>query len=230
MNANKTHRGRIGYNSAVLTVFSLMTATVFYSCFGGPTTPSRTFLLSQCHVLADYDGPVQVRFPIEPGVRVGVGPVKIAEYLNRPQMISRIRANEIQVQEFHRWAEPLKDSLPRVLAQNISWLLTSDLVFAFPWSSSVKPDYQVTVDVLRLDGRPGGDVWLEALWTLYDGNRTVLQESRRASFTVTSTAPDFEQLVDAHNQLLFLLSLRISATLHVQSLAAQSPPQDLGGR
>jgi len=192
------------------------------ACVGVSSKPSRTFLLNEVAHFNKSNAidPIRV-FSKEP-LRVGVGPFKIPEYLNRPQIVSRTAGNELQINEFHRWAEPLGESMPRVMAQNMSRLLMSDLVFAFPWRSSLRPGHRVTVTVLRFDGSLGEDVSLEGIWNLYAGSRNTLQESKRFSFTVACKGGDFDALVDAHNHLVYLLSLQVASAIGAHSLPSSS--------
>ena len=50
------------------------------------------------------------------GPIVGVGPVRLADYLDRPQIVSRAAPNRLQVSEVHRWGGSLQDNLLLVLA------------------------------------------------------------------------------------------------------------------
>ena len=45
------------------------------------------------------------------GPVIGLGPIRIPEYLNRPQMVVAITDNQYQLSEDHRWAERLDLSL-----------------------------------------------------------------------------------------------------------------------
>ena len=53
-----------------------------------------------------------------------------------------------------------------MLAKNIAVLLSTDRVIVYPWKRSAPIDYQVVVDVTRLDGVVGGDVSMRARWTV----------------------------------------------------------------
>jgi uncharacterized lipoprotein YmbA len=55
--------------------------------------------------------------------RVGVGPVTVPAAVDRPQIVLRVDANRVALQEQSRWAEPLKESIPRVVASNLAVLL-----------------------------------------------------------------------------------------------------------
>ncbi len=50
---------------------------------------------------------------------IGVGPVRIPEYLNRPQMVTRGKSNLLTFAQYDRWAEPLGESIERTIAENL---------------------------------------------------------------------------------------------------------------
>ena len=65
---------------------------------------------------------------IEKGVAVGVGPVEFPQYLDRPQIITRDGVHRLQVSDAHLWAEPVKNSAPRVLVVTIAEALGSNRI------------------------------------------------------------------------------------------------------
>ena len=81
---------------------------------------------------------------------LGIGPIKFPGYLDRPQLVTRVSQNRFAVAENDRWAEPLEENFSRVLSQNLSILLQTDRIVAYPWVRSQQPTYQVQVEVLRL--------------------------------------------------------------------------------
>src|SRR5512137_88877 len=54
---------------------------------------------------------------------VAVGPVSLPALLDRPQLVVRTAPNRVEFLETHRWAEPLKSELPRVIAADLTRLL-----------------------------------------------------------------------------------------------------------
>jgi len=87
---------------------------------------------------------------------IGIGPIEIPDYLDRPQSVKRRSLQELDLAEFHKWAEPLNENVSHVLAENLSALLSTDRIEEYPWRSSISVDYQVIVDVLQFDGTRGG--------------------------------------------------------------------------
>ena len=99
-------------------------------------------------------------------VSIGIGPVRLPEYLNRPQIVTRTGKHKINIAEFDRWAGPLDAAFSRVLAENLSILLSTDKVFTYPWNTSRHPDYQIPIEIIQLDGSIPGDANLMVRWSL----------------------------------------------------------------
>lgn len=109
---------------------------------------------------------------------IAVGAVMVPDAVDRPQLVVRTGANEVQREEFHRWAGPLKSELPRVLAENLSRISGNPHVFAYPESAGLVADYRLLVDFQRFDGTLGGEVALDALWTVVAANGDLAQSGR----------------------------------------------------
>jgi uncharacterized lipoprotein YmbA len=143
---------------------------------------------------------------------VGVGPVTLPPYLDRPQIVTRASRAKLDLADFDQWAAPLQDTFARVLAENLSLLIPSDRVTLFPWSRSMAIDYQVTVDVIRFDGGVGNEVVLAARWGIAnaDGHEIVMRQSR---FQSPAAPQDPEATVTAMSRTLAAFSREIAATL-----------------
>jgi hypothetical protein len=89
-------------------------------------------------------------------------------YLDRPQIVTRTSRAKLTLAEFDQWAAPLSDTIPRVLAENLSLLVPTERVILHPWPRTIDPDYQVIVEVFQFDQNPGGPVVLTARWSLLD--------------------------------------------------------------
>lgn len=101
-------------------------------------------------------------------ISLGIGPVTIPEYLNRPQIVTRSSPYEIDIAEFDRWAETLDTSIPRVIAENLSVLLATDRISFYPWQKKT-PEYQLLIEIIQFDGSLPGNVEFSARWTLLKG-------------------------------------------------------------
>jgi uncharacterized protein len=165
------------------------------------TNPTRFYLLSP---LPDGSG-VKAS---DACVNLGVGPIKLAEYLNRPQIVTRASTNELILGQFDRWAEPVQDTFSRVLAENLTRLLCTKSVVLYPWRSSTQLDYRVEAEVIHMDGALGREASLEVWWSIWDGGKKVLI-SRQSKFREPVAANNYEALVQAQSRLLASFSREI---------------------
>ena len=148
---------------------------------------------------------------------IGVGPVQLPHYVNRPQIVTRTSQNELEVAEFARWGEPLKENFSRVMAENISVLLSTDRVIVYPWQRSAPIDYQVVVDVTRFDGAVGGDVSMRARWTVLGDRAEKILIRRNSSLSARTDAKTYEALVAAQSRMAADLSSEIAEEIKALS-------------
>jgi uncharacterized lipoprotein YmbA len=174
------------------------------------TEPSRFYLLSP---MPDHGQGGQLTAEAEHCRRVGIGPVSLPEYLDRPQIVTRKALNQLELAEFDQWAEPLKSNFTQVLTENLSSLLCAEGLDVFPWRGSGPPEYQVAVDVLRLDGEQGREAVLIAQWAvLVDGGSGVLVK-KRGTYKELAGKGGYEALVAAQSRAVANLSRDIGAAL-----------------
>jgi len=128
-------------------------------CFGS-SPPSRFFLLSP-----SPEGASAVPSPGPEGA-LGVLPTRIAAYLDRPQIVTFLGDNAVDLDEFNRWAEPLGAGVSRVLAQDLSALLPAWRVTPQPWDPTVPLRARLVVEVTALGWNKRGEARLEANWAL----------------------------------------------------------------
>src|SRR6266702_4452442 len=61
--------------------------------------------------------------PVSRPSSVSIGPVSLPEIVDRTQLVIQLKGNKVDILEFHRWAEPLKSQMPRLMADNVGLLL-----------------------------------------------------------------------------------------------------------
>ena len=177
------------------------------------STPSRFYILSSLSASETIPATAAEQGPV-----IGVGPITLPKYLDRPQIVTRAGSNQLALAEFDRWAEPLQDNVARVLAENLARLIPTDQVLLHAWPRSATLDYQVTVEVLHFEGWLGGESRLLALWSILDGAELTLW-SQRASLNAPVRGREYEAMVVAMNQLLEWLSRDLASA--IQRLASR---------
>ena len=168
-----------------------------------PTSPTQFYTLSSMQL--------PPRDPIGPKTVVGVGPVTLPEYLDRPQIVTRASGNRVMLADFNSWAEPINAMFVRVLVENLSLVLASDNVIVLPQRRPMRLDYQVEVDVARFDADLGGRALLDARWRVFgrDGDRLV--DEGRSTIVAPAEAPgDYDAVVAAMSTALGQMSAAIA--------------------
>ena len=145
-------------------------------------------------------------------ISIGVGPVELPQYVNRPQMVTGQQSSELQSAASAQWAEPLQDGCTRVLAENLSLLLATDRVAIFPWKTFV-PEYQVVVEVTHFLGQTGGEVSLVALWSILNKDGREALVSKKSSFRESTGSSEYEALAAAMSRAVAALSRDIATAL-----------------
>jgi uncharacterized protein len=144
---------------------------------------------------------------------IGVGPVTLPQYTDRPQMVTGNTNPELGRASFEQWAEPLESNFTRVLTDNLSLLLATDQVVVFPWQGPTPIAYQVMVEVTQFLGEPGGQVSLEARWSVIGKNGKEILVRKKSSFTESSGAHDYQALAAAMSRTVAHLSRDIATAI-----------------
>jgi uncharacterized lipoprotein YmbA len=178
--------------------------TVFAGC--ASTEPARFYTLNSA-----LDTDAQSRqVDMKDNVAIGIGPVKLPYYLDRPQIVTRSSDNEIIIDEFNRWAGSLQEDISRVMMEYLSILLSTDQTFIFPWKSQVPIDYQITVEVTRFDGETGNQAVLHAQWTLFNHHDKKMLFTKKSMYTEETVGDDYATFVAAMGKTLASLSKDIA--------------------
>jgi uncharacterized lipoprotein YmbA len=180
------------FKATVLVLFALL----FTGCAG-----SRSF-----YVLT-ADGPA----PSGGGRGIGVGPIMLAEYIDRPNLVLQDAPNRLAVAEDHRWAGDLAASIGRVTATNLGRRLQTGNVRTYPWPRDEEITQQVILDIRQLHGCEDGSAVIEAGWRVYALPERRLKASRTFVGREQLASDGYQALVAAQSKLLARLADDIAA-------------------
>ena len=144
---------------------------------------------------------------------VGVGPVRLVDYLERPQIVARDSENQLKIEEFDRWGGTLEANITWVMAENLSQALGTDAVVTFPWERAVVPDYQIALDIRRFDPAPNNQVLLSAQWRILGDEGRQLYAIEISEFSEAMEGPGFAAQVAAQSRALARLSDAVAARI-----------------
>jgi uncharacterized lipoprotein YmbA len=197
-------------------------ALAMTDCVSLKRTPEGRFF-----VLQSLAQPPATPAEPEPVGLVGVEMVRLPGHLERPQLVTWAAPNELKVDEFLRWAEPLEDGVTRTLAENLAALLPEYQVIRRPWPGDTKSRCRVAVALRRFGLQEGGTVELDGRVALLPHRGDLALTMHPVSLTrgplpsgPEGTPPDAG--VEAMNELLLDLSRQIAAD--VRSLPPVEEP------
>ena len=142
---------------------------------------------------------------------IGLGPIRIAEYLNRPQIIVAVSDNQYQLSEDHRWAEHLDQNIALALIKALPHQLGTDRIVRYPWPQRQTIDYQVGIDILEFHVAADGQSRLTAQWSIKRKDKPSIDKRSEYQFPASST--DYAAMVKAQSLCLTKLEQDIAATL-----------------
>lgn len=143
---------------------------------------------------------------------VFVGPVTVPDGVDRPEIVLGVAANQVELEELHRWAEPLKNAIPRVLADTLARELGTQSVMTGRQSSTLAFDYRVALDVRRFESSYGEGATIDALWVI----RTAKGGEPRAGRSIVHEAApsrDAQGIAAAHSRALEQVGREIAGAI-----------------
>jgi uncharacterized lipoprotein YmbA len=144
---------------------------------------------------------------------IGIGPVTFPDQLERPAIVVQTGKNQLNINEFHRWAGSLQQNFTRVMTQNLAILLKTDQIMARPWERYFKPDIRIAVDIQKFGGQLGGYAELDTTWVIVEEGKDVEAVVHRSEIKETVSGDSYEALVAAQSRALATLCKEITEAL-----------------
>jgi uncharacterized lipoprotein YmbA len=150
---------------------------------------------------------------------VSVADITVPDMVNRPQLVERVDGNRVEILETHRWAEPLKNGISRILADSLASRLESVLVTAYPQNPSGEPDYRVVVDIRRFESM-GDAVSVDAIWSVRR-TPTGVSKPGRTQVRETRGGGGYEAVVAAYNRAIDAVGSDIAGAIRTDWAAGR---------
>ncbi len=152
--------------------------------------------------------------PALTALTVALAPISLPELVDRPQFVVRVDDSRVEILEMHRWAEPLKSGIPHLLAEDLSGLLGTDRVWAYPQSAANEVDYRVVVDFRRFEST-GDSATVDALWSIRRQTGVILRTGR-SQVREPYGGGGYEALVSAYSRALAVVSKDIARSIRTE--------------
>ncbi|MFA5114813.1 MAG: PqiC family protein [Candidatus Omnitrophota bacterium] len=195
-------------------LYGMVTAALVFSlalggCISIPKSPNPRFYTLSATAKGDVTG----KADIPPDVIIGIGPVKIPEYLNRPQIVTQDKKKMLNFAEFDRWGEQLDFGINRLIYENLAVLLPGATTEMFPWNLLIPVKYQVVVNVIRLDSELDKDLSFVAQCSVLDLESKQMVFTKRVQIRQPIVPQSYPGLVQALNVVVTSLSKDIAEEL-----------------
>jgi uncharacterized protein len=141
---------------------------------------------------------------------IAVDSVAIPPDVDRPQFVLSATTDEVAIDDFHRWAAPLRDELALVVSRDLAALLGSDEV-ALPGEGGAAPRYRVQIEIRAFRSRIGDSAELDAGW--YVRRDDGLLRTGHSTIRVPVKEPGFDALANAHSVAVERLSGEIAEAI-----------------
>lgn len=178
-------------------------------CVSIPTSPTPRFYMLQ----AVNENQVSKKINLLPDVIIGVDPVKIPEYLDRPQIVTNDKNKMLQFAQFDRWGEPIDLGLARLIREDLTVMVPKSKLTLYPWNSSMGVKYQVTAEVVQLDSELDKDMFLVVQWTVIDVPNSKAVIIKRSEFRQTINPQNYSGLAKTLSTECASLSSQIAEAL-----------------
>ena len=153
------------------------------------------------------------------GMAVVLGPVIVADYLQRETLLQRQANGSLSAATDGRWAGSLSSDIDQLLVRQLAWRLDSQRVVLAPATAGFAPDVQVLLSITRLDSGKDQPAILDAQWRLLD-RRGQVRDNRMVHLQQQHDGSTASQ-VKAQGELLQQLSEQLATAL--KPLANQPP-------
>lgn len=199
---------QIGINSYVVISVACL-ALVLSGCISVQNSPSPRFYVLQ----AVSENQVSKKINIVSDVFVGVGPVKIPEYQNRPHMVTQSKEKILKFAQFDRWGESLDLGVARLIREDITIMLPGAKLTLYPWNLSTPVKYQVVVEIIQIDSELDNDLFFVAQWLVIDAENSKTLIMKRSEFRQPISPQNYSGLVKTLSAACASLSSEIAEAL-----------------
>ena len=195
--------------NACKVVSGVCLALILSGCLSIKNSPTPRF-----YVLSAEDGnQISKKVNIISEVFIGVGPVKIPEYLERPQMVTQGKEKILKFAQFDRWGESLDLGLTRLIRENLTVMLPGAKFALYPWNIAIPIKYQVVVEIVQLDSELDKDLLFVAQWLIIDTQNFKTMIMKRSEFRQPIIPQNYSGLAKTLSTVCGLLSSEIAEAL-----------------
>ncbi|MDM8535705.1 PqiC family protein [Desulfobacterales bacterium HSG17] len=188
---------------------------VLSGCMSGASVKTRYYVLNP---VAPESGEAIPKNSTD-NISLEIISLRLPQYLERPQIVTRSHQNQLQLSEYHQWAGNLRKNVTIVLARNLSRFLKTPNVIVPPQSTRIQPDFRVQLEIMQFEMDAEGTVQFSGQWRLWSRDQktapvTQIVELARA---IELKGGDYAGIVQAMEEVLGEVSLLIADVIATQN-------------
>ena len=199
---------QIGINSYAR-ISGVCLALFLSGCISVANSPTPQFYV----LSAVNQNQVSKKINIASDVLIGVGPVKIPEYHDRPQIVTQDKEKMLKFAQFDRWGESLDLGVTRLIEEDLTVMLPGAKFTLYPWNTTIAVKYQVVVEIIQLDSELDKDMFLVAQWLIIDAQNMKTLIIKRSEFRQPIKPQDYSGLAKTLSAACTSLSSEIAEAL-----------------
>ena len=187
-----------------------MVAVAMLTTLGcGGSKPSRFYLMQS----APSDQRSTPGGDVRDLVLIGFLPMAMPDYLMRPQIATHLEGNRLDYAEYDRWAEPLLDTMLRLVTNEMEQALPGHRFPKFPWVANLDIRYRMYLEIEQFDLYSDGSAVLAATWAIGEGRQGPWLHLGSVNLTETfeeDKKPDYDARVAALNRLVAAMNRQLA--------------------
>ncbi|MCX5694559.1 MAG: PqiC family protein [Candidatus Omnitrophica bacterium] len=205
-------------HSFLFYVVIIIMVFIFNGCLSVSNSPVPKF-----YMLRAIDNATESKkFNISSKTIIGIGPIEIPEYQNRPQIVTRDKEGMLNFAQFERWGESLDAGLARLILENLTVMLPQAEFQIFPCNFSIPLDYQVIINVVQLESQLDKEVFLAIQWTIVDTKTKGMLLTKRSEIYQAINPHTYFGLAQALSKACASLSREIAESLSKLSIQPET--------
>jgi uncharacterized lipoprotein YmbA len=185
----------------------LMTCCATLTCGCASSPQSRFYTLS-----AQSSGP-PAEAPAPAPVTIVLTMVNVPEIVDRPQIVVRTSIDEVQFNEFDRWADSLKSQIRRVIVADLAAQFPGGIVYGSQGAVDLASAYQVSIEIQSFESAPADAAAISMLWSIRPPKGTSV--NGRSVVHEPAGGPGYDMVVAAHSRALARASEDIAAAIRL---------------
>jgi len=107
---------------------------------------------------------------------ISLGPIRLPDYLDRQEVVTRIGPNQLDIARFDHWSDPLEHNILRAMATQLEAAAPGIRVVPHLWNQELQISHSLLIGFTSFEAHQTEGAQLEAGWAIVDAKQTVLVE------------------------------------------------------